>query len=568
MLHLDMKIKLLGLPEIRDGGGHARAVRGQQAWALLSRVVLARRPLARGVLASELFPDTTDPLASLRWTLATLRKSLSCPDALRGDPVELALPEGVGIDVLELDDPDFDFESAGPLLEGMEPRCGPEFSTWLLVERERIASLTQAHLRRRAQEALAQGRSQHAVLLAELCVRRSPLDEGLHILLVKSLIAAGRFDGACEHVDATDRLFREQLGQPPTDALRSAARRTLSSPPSGMLPAAVVEALLRTGLAALAAGTVEAGVDCLRRAATDAQDCRDARLQGVTLLELGTALVHSVRGHDDEGAILLRQSVEWARRCGDAGMAVTAYRELAYVDALAGRRPTASAHLAHALELADSADALAGLHAVAGFNLVDWGKVDEGLAQYELSLEEARRAGNRRREAWSLGLGGRGLLAASRPQDADAWLKDCLKLVDDLRWTSFRPWPSALLGESRIRLRDDRALVQEELQNAFALSCQLADPCWEAAVARAIGLAHEARGSFEEALRWIGEARQRCVRETDTYVALLVEILIDDARLSSLLGLDARANTCKREAVSLAARSHMDAHVERAACLA
>ncbi len=559
-----MTIKLMGAPTIVDAGGQPQIVRGHQAWALLARLLLSARPLSRRALAAELFPDTVDPLGSLRWTLASLRKSLNCSVALRGDPIATELPEGTRVDVHFLADADFDVQEAGPLLEGVEPQCGPEFSTWLLVERERVASLANARARQDAQQALAVGDTGRAIRLGELCVRRMPFDEGAHILLVKALVAMGRFDAAAEHVDATQAVFEAELGQKPSAALRSAARRTLSSPPSGVSPRAVVESLLESGLAALSAGAADAGIDCLRRAATDAELCADPQLQARTLVELGSALVHSVRGHDDEGAILLHQSVEWALRCGDARTACAAYRELGYVDALAGRRPTAAGHLARALEIAEDGDELAGIHSVVGFNLVDWGQIDDGLAQYRLSLEHAYRTGNRRRQVWSLGLGGRGLLAAQRLDEADRWLTNCLKGVDELRWTSFRPWPCALFGESRLRQDDEPLAVRHELEQAFALSCQLADPCWEAAAARAIGLCCEALNDDVRALEWFGEARTRCARETDTYVALLVDILADQARVSARLGDVAQASACTRAGLSLAARAHMDAHVHRA----
>ncbi len=561
---MTLQIKLMGNPEIRTTGDQQQLVRGHQAWALLARLVLSPRPLSRRSLANDLFPDTVDPLGSLRWTLASLRKALNCPGALLGDPINTALPDGTRVDVNELSNADFDVESAGPLLEGVEPQCGPEFSTWLLVERERIASRVDARVRQDAQQAIAVGDAPRGTRLAELSVRRMPFDEGAHILLLKTLIAGGRFVAADLHVEATDKLFREQLGRAPSPALRSAARRTLSSPPSGVSPVAVVESLLEAGIAALSAGAIDAGVDCLRRAAADAQSCGDAHLQGRTLLELGSALVHAVRGHDDEGAILLRQSIEFANRCGDASMACTAYRELGYVDTLAGRRPSAAEHLAEALRLADGGDALAGTHGVIGMNLVDWGRVNEGLAHYEISLAHAHSAGNRRRQVWSMGLGAWGLLAADRAEEANRWLQKCLTLVDELRWTSFRPWPCALLGESRLRLKADPASVMQDLERAFALSCQLADPCWEAAVARVMARCHEVAGNPEQALGWLSEARMRCVRQTDTYVALVVEILADQARISASLGHVAQSNTCAREMLSLAARAHMDAHVHRA----
>lgn len=471
-----MTIRLMGAPVILDVDGQQQIVRGHQAWSLLARLLLSTRPLSRRMLAAELFPDTVDPLGSLRWTLASLRKSLRCAEALRSDSIVTQLPEGTLVDVLRLADADFDVQDVGPLLEGVEPQCGPEFSTWLLFERERVAGLTDARLRQEAQQAIAVGDPERAVRFAELCVSRAPFDEGVHILLVKTLVAAGRFDAAAAHVDATHKLFMVALGQAPSAALRSAARRTLSSPPSGVSPRAVVESLLEAGLAALSAGAVDAGADCLRRAATGAEHCADHQLQTKTLVELGTALVHSVRGHDDEGAILLRQSIEWAQRCRDTRLASAAYRELDYVDALAGRRPTASAHLAQALKIAEDGDELAGIHSVIGFNLVDWGRVDEGLTHYRTSLEHAYRTGNRRRQVWSLGIGSRGLLAADRLAEAESWLTDCLKGVDELRWASFRPWPCALFGESRLRQDDKPLALQHDLEQAFALSCQLADP--------------------------------------------------------------------------------------------
>ncbi len=559
-----MTIKLMGAPAIIDASGQQQLVRGHQAWALLARVLLSARPLSRRVLAAELFPETVDPLGSLRWTLASLRKSLNCSDALCGDPIQAQLPKGTGIDVHRLGDADFDVEETGALLEGVEPQCGPEFSTWMLVERERTGSLIAARIRQDTQQAIAVGDAQRATRLAELGVRREPFDEGSHIRLVKALVLAGRFDAAAAHVDTTQSLFTAELGHPPSAALRSAARRTLSSAPSGVSPRAVVDSLLESGLAALSAGVVDAGIDCLRRAATDAEQFADANLQARTLVELGSALVHAVRGYDDEGAILLRQSIEWAQCCGDARIAASAYRELGYVEALAGRRPTAAEHLTKALDIAKDDDELAGIHGVVGFNLVDWGRVDEGLGHYRVSLEHAQRAGNRRRQVWSLGLGGWGLMAADQLSEADRWLTDCLKLVDELRWTSFRPWPCALFGESRLRQQDEPAAIQLELERAFALSCQLADPCWEAAVARAMGLCCEARGDDEQALAWFTQARGRCARETDTYVALLVEILSDQARCSAKLGHAAQASACAREGLSLAARAHMDAHVHRA----
>lgn len=158
-------------------------------------------------------------------------------------------------------------------------------------------------------------------------------------------------------------------------------------------------------MAALAAGAPDAGIETLRQAAAQAEKCADAHLHAEALLQLGKGLIHSVRGFDDEGAVLLRQCVEIAQSQGYGGIAATGYREIGYVEALAGRRPGADSYLRTARQFAESPRDLAGIHAVMAFNLVDWGEVDRGLEHYSLSLEQARASGDKRSEIRSLGLG-------------------------------------------------------------------------------------------------------------------------------------------------------------------
>ena len=73
---MGLDVRLIGRPEIVDPSGVSRLVRGYQSWALLARLVLADRPLSRRELSAELFPDTVDPLGSLRWCLAGLRRAV------------------------------------------------------------------------------------------------------------------------------------------------------------------------------------------------------------------------------------------------------------------------------------------------------------------------------------------------------------------------------------------------------------------------------------------------------------------------------------------------------------
>lgn len=564
---MQRQVRLLGTPAIVDDEGRCQPVRGHQAWALLARVVLARRPLSRQVLAAELFPESVDPLGAVRWGLAALRKALNTSDCLVGDPVELKFPSGTEVDLWQLEQDTFDVGQAGDLLEGMEPHCSPEFSVWLLAERARIRSTIDGRIRREIMRALAVDDHARALLLAELAVRRDIYNEGAHVLLVRSLAASGNVDAALTHVEATERLFKDQLGVAPSPALRSAARRTVASPPAGVSSQAHVRSLMRSGLAALAAGAADAGIESLRHAVAEAERTSDRHLIAVTTLQLGKGLVHSVRGFDDEGAILLRRCTELASAEGYAEVAAAGFCELGYVDALAGRRPSAADYLRAALEVARAPDELAAIHAFIGFNLVDWGKVEDGLAHYVIALDKARTAGNRQREIWSLGLGARAQLVIGDIDVADRWLRDCLRLVDEQQWVAFRPWPVALLGEAAIRRRESAAAQRASLEEAFALSCQLRDPCWEGAVARSMALGFAADGDLVTALGWLDDARRRCVRETDLYAALEVEIVASRVEIMRKLGRAADAMVLAREWLSLAARTHMDTHAARAAAL-
>ena len=552
-------VRLIGPPAIIDSTGEVREVRGQKPWAVLARLLLTDRPLTRRELSTELFPDADDPLGSLRWCLAGLRKALGSSSLLTGDPVRADLPAWISVDVLALSDGAVDAAAAGELLEGIDTACGPEFSMWLLVARQQVAARVDNLLREQTITALGAGDTDIAIRLAQRCVQRAPFDEGAHVLLVKSLMAAGHSQAALDHIEATEESFRRDLDAEPSSALRSAARRHVADPPPGIPPAAIASTLVESGRAALAAGAVDAGVDCLRQAGARAEAAGDDALLGQCLYELGTALVHAVRGHDDEGTIMLEQAVQLARAAGDTATAVAALRERGYADALAGRRPEADHHLSAALELADGGTRLlAGVHAIAGFNLCDWGRYEHGLEHYELALDASRSTGERRRETWTLGLGGWALLRSGHAAAGVTWLEDSLALADELRWRAFEPWPLAALAEAQLAEMHGEPPSPSEFERCFAMSCQLDDPCWEGASGRILALYHARRGDLAGALRWIEEARVRCARKTDIWAGMLGTILLTAAELRSQARDFPGADAAARDFVAFAARTHLD----------
>lgn len=558
MLH----IRLIGAPRIEGPNGEQHEVRGKKPWAVLARVLLTDRPLSRRELSAELFPEAADPLGALRWCLASLRKTIGSAEVLTGDPIRPEMPEWVSVDVHDLAHEAIATAAIGELLDGVDPPCGPEFSTWLLIARQQVSSRIDAQLREATITAISRSDHRQAVELAELAARRSPFDEGAQVLLAKALVVAGHPAAALEHVLAVESLFRAELGCDPTPALRSAARTNVGAAPPGVSAGALAASLLRSGQAAMAAGAVEAGLDCLRRAGAEAESAGDSRLSGQCLLELGSALVHAVRGFDDEGSVLLEQAAQLAQRTGDVPTAVAALRERAYADTLAGRRPEALHQLGLALELADGEPTLVpGLHSVAAFNLADWGHIDEALERYELAIECARSVGDRRWEGWALGLGGWGALSDGRLGQAQDWLRQCLDVVHETRWLSFEPWPMAALAEAQLMERP-LSRTSDELQRIFASSCQLDDPCWEGASGRILALHHLQSGQPEAALAWITDARHRARRRSDTWAGMIGAILLTEAEIQESIGDTSRANATARELVAHAARTQLDQLLE------
>ncbi len=563
-----MEIRLIGRPVILDDAGSARPVRGHQSWALLARILLADRPLDRRALSTELFPAAADPLGALRWCLAGLRRAIGSSDSFTGDPVEAALPAGIVVDVEELESGRFDIERSGDFLDRITPRSSFELDMWLMVQRQRIAGLIDAQTRAEALRCLSEGDTQCAVDLATIGVQRAALDERAHVVLVKSLVAAGSHAAASRHVEETIALFATELGTEPTSALRDAARPRFAGAPPGVSRRAVAASLLESGRAALDAGATDAGMECLRRAADEADHAGDEHLAATCLLELGTALVRSVRSYDDEGALLLQQSAKIAERLGAGEIGATAVRELGYIDALAGRRPAAQAHVDRARRLADGdKHLLDGVLAVEAFNLTDWGRHEQGLTTYANAVELSRETGNTRREAWALGLGGWAHLVAGETESARSWIDQSLRITSDMRWVAFRPFPLAVSAELELLAGTPPASLYSGLEESYVLSCSLEDPCWEGATARVIALAHAADGDHRCALEWSERSLRHCLRETDVYVGMHAAILATQADLALASGDDSGSQASARSLISLAARTHMDGYLARGLAL-
>ena len=104
------------------------------------------------------------------------------------------------------------------------PPVGPSWprGCWSPVARWRPAS-TPCSVTRSSPRCRTVARTR-ALSLAERAARRSPYDEGVHVLLARCLVQAGDHGGAARHVEEVERRFRADLGCDPSPALHSAAR--------------------------------------------------------------------------------------------------------------------------------------------------------------------------------------------------------------------------------------------------------------------------------------------------------------------------------------------------------
>jgi DNA-binding SARP family transcriptional activator len=518
-------IHLLGKPRIERDGVPLAPPRGRKAWALLSYLLLSERPPPRTRVAALLFSEADDPLGALRWTLADLRRALGSPESVEGDPLVLHLPAEVSVDVLGATTLD------GELLESMTFPSSPVFESWLGVMRRSLLGAARALAHDEAVARLAAGDLESATELATGLVARDPLDQPAQELLIRCLARSGRQADANRQLAECEALLGRELGITAGPELRLAARDPLALPGAAVGDAEAALAQLEAGETALEAGAVEPGIEILRHACAEAAAAGDARLESRALVTLGSALVHALRGRDEEGALRLHEALRLADACGERHAAAVACRELGYIDTQAGRNPSAGRWLARATELSEGNDELCAVLGVRGMALSDRAHYGGALELLHKSVARADRCHRPRQAAWSLSLIGRIHLLRGEHALATAALDESLALVAAERWTAFRPWPDALRAEVSL-LGGRRDEAAEALDRTFRLACRLGDPCWEAMGARLAGLIALDAGDEAAAQDRFADAAVRVTRVSDAYAWVHAHVLDSAAALA------------------------------------
>lgn len=516
---MSVEIRLIGAPTAtRDG--EPVELRGNKGWLLAAVALLTAQPVPRTRLMQLLFADAADPAGALRWNLSHLRKMLGV--RLDGDPVRVDVGPDVRIDVLSLRDGDADQVVGrsgldGELLAGIDTSGSVELEMWLEDERRHVRHLVADVLREAALARLGRGDSAGAVELARRVHLAAPLDENAVALLVRCLRADRRPAEANQVASRTVERLRDELGVEPTATLWSA----LASPPGGERRATgrgVVFAQLETGRAAVSAGAVDAGVGALRSATVAARALGDGQLLAAALVELGSALIHAVRGTDQDGLALLHEALPLAHEHGASDVATMAMREIGYVDMLRARYDRSLHWLGRAREAAiEDLEQEAWATAYQGVVRADIGDTDRARDDFDASSEAAASCGDGRLGAFVRSFRGRLALTEHDPDAAIAELQQACDVARRLSWTSFLGFPESMLADA-LRLRGQLEDARELGERALAVSEQVADPCWESLALRSLGLISVDEGHVRQGVELLTEAPSRCRRLPDTYI--------------------------------------------------
>lgn len=576
--HTTLAIHLLGRPEIEDESGDAYRFRSRKSWGLLAYLILAERPPTRNQLASLLFSTADDPLRALRWSLGEVRRGLGDSGSVDGDPVNLELAEGVVIDVDVVTRGAWEEAVALPsfgaeLLEGATFRDAAAFESWLLSEQRYLSAATDAILHEAALASMSRGHLDESIDYAVRLVGSNPLDENHQALLIRLYRMSGDDIAAVRQMAACTDLLERELGVSPGPAITEAMATRITRP-TGPVDEAAVLAIIESGVAAVGAGAIEAGVQSLRSGMAMADTVSADRLRVRARLALAGALVHSLRGQDEEGVAILHEAGDIALSVDEPGLAAEARAELGYVDFLRAKYDRAELWLLEAGRLGDTLSMRAKVATYLGSIDSDRANYSRAVSHLETALDASRSSAATRMEVYALSMLGRVHLLRSDLDEAANCLDRAIDLGERDHWLAFMPWPQALRGEVELA-RMNLAGASEIFDQAFARACQLGDPCWEGIAARGIALTAEANGTTDRAFKILADARSRANRLSDPYVWLDGYILDAQCELGLRHGhpatgrwIDAMAKLASRAGMKeLIVRSllHADALGERGA---
>lgn len=515
-----LEIKLLGTPSINFDGNVLRP-RGNKSWGLLAYLLMCKIPPTRIQLSELLFAQADDPMRALRWNLTELRHALGTDAIPSGEFVVLTLPPGANVDVSIMTSggwsPASNVDDLGrDLLEGFAFSECPAFEVWLMNQRRHLNACAADVLREATVAALGAGETEAAIDTAVRLVALDPLDEDAQALLIRSYAIAGDTAGATRQLEACRRLLLSELGEEPSDPLVAAVHASpatvVRTPASGRHS---VRAQLDAGRAAVRAGALDSGMECLRRAAAESHSIGDLELTLESLLALGSTLAHAGVDRHQEAASALHAAINAAERLGRSSVAGEAQTELAWMDFLRARYDRARRWIEAALANAPANGA------VRCMALWLRGKCAMETGSYAASLEDLRAAAelvgeldDAMRQCYCLASLGRTLLMMESFEEARPVLEESLAIGKSEGFAWFSPVPQAFLAELETAVGNLSA-ARDLLDDALATAQAVGDLSMECQVLRAKGMLEARSGSSDAAIGVLKETRTRLMTSPD-----------------------------------------------------
>jgi DNA-binding SARP family transcriptional activator/pimeloyl-ACP methyl ester carboxylesterase len=233
-------VRTFGFPEIRcDEQLCQLALR--KGLALLIYLAEARGPVGRDVVATMLWPESSEEVVRARLRRLLHRLQLTLGDVLTSDRSTVRWSSAID---LQVDSQLFEqacdrgeFERAcrlyqGDFLEGFSPGDCPQFEEWVFFRKEALRGRAIQALERVVQEKNAAGEYAAAAAHAGRLVALDPLSEVYGRHLIRNLLLAGDRTAAERHLKALTQRLRDDLDMAPEAATRALFES------SAMVPAA------------------------------------------------------------------------------------------------------------------------------------------------------------------------------------------------------------------------------------------------------------------------------------------------------------------------------------------
>lgn len=550
--------------------GAERRIAGWKPWGLLARLLLADQAPSRGDLAELLWPMAEDPGAALRWSLHQLRAALGpgVPITDRGGRLAIGRAD-LEVDALEIlagtvGPERVEDVARGALLEGLHFAGAPAFELWLGIEQARLDSALRSTLRWAATLSGSDD-PDLALRLASRALDLDPFDDAAHELAIDIHIQRGDRRAAREHLDRVTRLYRTELGSPPPARVRRPIDRPARGAANPLIDRGVAAtATLAVARARLAAGEYDSAIASARRASLDAAASGDPLLEAQALALLAEALVHGLRGLDQEAVGLLDRALRLAAQAGAIDLAADIERETGYVSFLAADYGGAGVALHRSLALAERAAdrGRAGrARTILAACRSDEGALDEAQALVTTALEDLDSAGDRRWHAYALSILARVRLLAGAPAEAADLAQRSIAGAREAGWTALVPFPMTFAGEALLAAGDSVAAASV-FGEALAMAEEMGDPCWEALSLRGLALVRAAEGGADDGHAIMARALDSCRRYADTYKWAEIVILTELVELEH--GRDRRHRDDARRLAHDAGLTQLVVRIDRA----